>query len=82
MILALLPLIFNQIRRSQALFHLINAPKAITMQNDPYDHKTDKMDECNALESSLWEIETLRKHFVPEVKRMANCKTFNQGSKI
>jgi len=73
-ILALLPLIFNQIRRSQALFHLINAPKPITMQNDPYDHKTDKMDECNALESSLWEIETLRKHFVPEVKRMANCK--------
>jgi len=72
--LALLPLIFNQLRRNQALGHLINTSRPQTFEEDPYNHQTEKLEECNATQSSLWEIETLRRHFVPEVKRMANCK--------
>ena len=80
-ILVLLPLIFNQIRRNQALRHLINAPKDVTLDSDPYEHENEDLNECKALESSLWEIETLRRHFMPEVKRAANqiTKSLGQG---
>ena len=73
-ILALLPLIFNQIRRNQALRFLINSPDPKEVDSDPFDNTTDDMDKCRAMETSLWEIETLRKHFIPEVSKMANCK--------
>merc|ERR1711973_366493 len=40
-ILILLPLILNQIRRNQALRHLINASKDLTLESDPYEHENE-----------------------------------------
>jgi len=80
-ILALLPLIFNQIRRNQALRFLINSPDPKEMDSDPFDNTTDDMDKCHAMKTSLWEIETLRKHFIPEVSKMANFMAKSLGIK-
>ena len=76
MILVMLPLIFNMIRRNQALRFLINSPNAVEVESDPYNHECDDCNKSGAMESSLWEIETLRKHFHPDVSKLANRKCF------
>ena len=58
---------------------MINASKDLTLESDPYEHENEDLNECKALESSLWEIETLRRHFLPEVKRAANQITKSLG---
>ena len=37
--------------------------------SDPYDGAAEDPAEANALESSLWEVETLRRHYNPDVAR-------------
>ena len=77
--MAMLPLIFNMIRRNQALRFLINSPNPTTVEADPYNHDSDDFDNCGAMKSSLWEIETLRKHFHPDVSKLANRKSAFQN---
>merc|ERR1711990_493015 len=59
-LIALIPLILNQIRRNQGIRFLINCPKSKTVESDPYNHETDDMNKSNAMNPSLWEIGTLR----------------------
>jgi hypothetical protein len=37
-------------------------------------HTAENVEDSRAAESCLWELESLRKHFVPEVKRLASSK--------
>ena len=82
MIMAMLPLIFNMIRRNQALRFLINSPNPVTVDADPYNHDSDDFENCGAMKSSLWEIETLRKHFHPDVSKLANRKWGNYSAQL
>ncbi|KAN0035112.1 hypothetical protein ACTA71_004368 [Dictyostelium dimigraforme] len=47
--------------------------------NDPYDPLEEDPSKCNAISSSLWEIQILRDHYAPEVSKMA--KLFDNGLK-
>lgn len=47
--------------------------------NDPYDPIEEDPSKCNAISSSLWEIQILRDHYAPEVSKMA--KLFDNGLK-
>ncbi|KAK5577385.1 hypothetical protein RB653_002326 [Dictyostelium firmibasis] len=47
--------------------------------NDPYDPLEEDPSKCNAISSSLWEIQILRDHYAPEVSKMA--KLFDGGLK-
>ncbi|KAN0015303.1 hypothetical protein ACTFIU_008028 [Dictyostelium citrinum] len=47
--------------------------------NDPYDPVEEDPSKCNAISSSLWEIQILRDHYAPEVSKMA--KLFDNGLK-
>jgi hypothetical protein len=69
-----MPVIFNLIRSSQSLRLLINRPSADVVDEDPYVHTAENVEDSRAAESCLWELESLRKHFVPEVKRLASSK--------
>ena len=69
-----MPVIYNLIRSSQSLRLLINRPTAAEVEEDPYDHRAENVEDSRAAESCLWELESLRKHFVPEVKRLASRK--------
>ena len=69
-----MPVIYNLIRSSQSLRLLINRPTAAEVEEDPYVHTAENVEDSRAAESCLWELESLRKHFVPEVKRLASRK--------
>ena len=73
-LIALIPLILNQIRRNQGIRFLINCPQSKTAATDPFDNSTDDLNKTNAMDSSLWELGTLRKSAIPEVAKLANCK--------
>ncbi|EGC28542.1 hypothetical protein DICPUDRAFT_44127 [Dictyostelium purpureum] len=47
--------------------------------NDPYDPLESDPSKCNAIKSSLWEIQILRDHYSPEVSKMA--RLFDGGLK-
>ena len=44
-------------------------PETVAAPSDPYDGAVEDPAEANALESSLWEVETLRRHYNPDVAR-------------
>ncbi|KAF9149511.1 hypothetical protein BGX20_005965 [Mortierella sp. AD010] len=50
--------------------------KADGEKNDLYDHTEDDPMKCHALQSSLWELQTLQNHFAPNVSTLA--KIFNE----
>lgn len=37
---------------------------------DPYDEKQSDMTKTRALDSSLWELQTLKQHYCPQIVRM------------
>uniref|UniRef100_A0A8C8MN60 CCAAT-binding factor domain-containing protein n=1 Tax=Oncorhynchus tshawytscha TaxID=74940 RepID=A0A8C8MN60_ONCTS len=67
-LLMVLPFICNLIRRHPACRVLIHRPKAC---DDPYLMEEEDPSQCHALESSLWEIQTLQKHYHPDVATAA-----------
>ncbi|XP_036385719.1 nucleolar complex protein 4 homolog [Megalops cyprinoides] len=71
-LLMLLPFICNLIRRHPACRVLIHRPSASDEPcDDPYLMEEDDPAHCHALESSLWELQTLQKHFHPDVAKAA-----------
>ncbi|KAF2070612.1 hypothetical protein CYY_008069 [Polysphondylium violaceum] len=50
-----------------------------TYGNDPFIPTEEDPAKCNALKSSLWELQILRDHYAPEVSKMA--KVFDSGLK-
>ncbi|XP_041916173.1 nucleolar complex protein 4 homolog [Alosa sapidissima] len=67
----LLPFICNLIRRHPSCRVLIHRPSAEAPCNDPYNMEEEDPAQCNALESSLWEIKTLQNHYHPDVAKAA-----------
>lgn len=68
----LIPLIGNILIRHPALMELFNKP--ITKNdyiNDPFDFEETNLKETRALESSLWEIKSLQKHWNENVREKA-----------
>ncbi|XP_008323014.1 nucleolar complex protein 4 homolog [Cynoglossus semilaevis] len=71
-ILIVLPFIYNLIRRHPSCRILIHKPSAEDeVLEDPYIMDEEDPGQCHALESSLWEIKTLQKHYHPDVSKTA-----------
>lgn len=70
-IVAIIPFIYNLLKRHlpcMALLHRENSSKGVKDAFDP--HEPDPL-KTNAIESSLWELETLQSHFHPNVSTLA-----------
>ncbi|XP_029506890.2 nucleolar complex protein 4 homolog isoform X1 [Oncorhynchus nerka] len=71
-LLMVLPFICNLIRRHPACRVLIHRPSAADEAcDDPYLMEEEEPSQCHALESSLWELQTLQKHYHPDVATAA-----------
>ncbi|XP_005799747.1 nucleolar complex protein 4 homolog [Xiphophorus maculatus] len=71
-LLIVLPFIYNLIRRHPSCRVLIHKPSSEDeLLEDPYVMKEVDPALCHALESSLWEIKTLQKHYHPDVAKAA-----------
>ncbi|XP_019738183.1 nucleolar complex protein 4 homolog [Hippocampus comes] len=71
-LLIVLPFIYNLIRRHPSSRVLIHKPSAEDEPlEDPYLMDEDDPAQCHALESSLWEIKTLQRHYHPDVAKTA-----------
>uniref|UniRef100_A0A672ZP04 CCAAT-binding factor domain-containing protein n=1 Tax=Sphaeramia orbicularis TaxID=375764 RepID=A0A672ZP04_9TELE len=70
-LLIVLPFIYNLIRRHPSCRVLIHRPSADEPLEDPYVMDEEDPSQCRALESSLWEIKTLQKHYHPDVAKAA-----------
>ncbi|GJJ69199.1 U3 small nucleolar RNA-associated protein 19 [Entomortierella parvispora] len=74
-IVIIIPFIYNLLKRHPTCMQLIHG-KADGDMNDTYDHSEEDPMKCNALNSSLWELQTLQNHFAPNVSTLA--KIFNE----
>ncbi|KAM3874526.1 nucleolar complex protein 4 homolog [Diretmus argenteus] len=71
-LLMVLPFIFNLIRRHPSCRVLIHRPSTEDEPlQDPYLMDEEDPAQCHAIESSLWEIKTLQKHYHPDVVKAA-----------
>ncbi|XP_016141683.1 nucleolar complex protein 4 homolog [Sinocyclocheilus grahami] len=71
-LLILLSFICNLIRRHPSCRVFIHRPSAAEEPcDDPYVMEEEDPAQCHALESSLWEIKTLQKHYHPDVAKAA-----------
>lgn len=50
---------------------LIHKNEAVGVADDPYDFDEKDPYKCNALESSLWEVQTLAEHYYANVSTLA-----------
>nr|XP_027807803.1 nucleolar complex protein 4 homolog isoform X1 [Marmota flaviventris] len=74
-LLMVLPFICNLLRRHPAcrvLVHRPQSPGESEMDSDPYDPEEEDPAKSRALESCLWELQTLQQHYHPEVSRAAS----------
>ncbi|KAM4050872.1 nucleolar complex protein 4 homolog [Anomaloglossus baeobatrachus] len=72
-LMMIIPLICNLIRRHPACRPLIHRPSTDGgLASDPFVMEEQDPAKSRALESSLWELETLQKHYYPNVVRAAN----------
>ncbi|KAF9999640.1 hypothetical protein BGZ80_011293 [Entomortierella chlamydospora] len=74
-IVIIIPFIYNLLKRHPTCMQLIHG-KADGEKNDLYNHTEDDPMKCHALQSSLWELQTLQNHFAPNVSTLA--KIFNE----
>ncbi|KAI9029279.1 CBF/Mak21 family-domain-containing protein [Hyaloraphidium curvatum] len=73
-IIAVIPLLYNLMRRHPSctvLIHRGSTAAAETGGKDPYDHLERDPANCNALQSSLWEMATLESHYFHAVSALA-----------
>lgn len=70
-LLMVLPFICNLLRRHPACRVLVHRPPGPELDADPYDPEEEDPARSRALESSLWELQTLQRHYHPEVSRAA-----------
>ncbi|KAM7325823.1 hypothetical protein ACRRTK_016076 [Alexandromys fortis] len=72
-LLMVLPFICNLLRRHPACRVMVHRPQGISEQldADPYDPVEKDPARSHALESCLWELQTLQQHYHPEVSRAA-----------
>lgn len=71
-IIATIPFIYNQLKRHPTCMVMIHNPKRFDDgYKDPFDSTQRDPLNTNALESSLWELETLQSHYHPNVASLA-----------
>ncbi|KAA8915170.1 hypothetical protein TRICI_002665 [Trichomonascus ciferrii] len=70
-IIAIVPFIYNQLKRHPACMVMIHNPRPVDDYKDPFDINETNPLNTNALESSLWELETLQTHYHPNVASLA-----------
>ncbi|XP_004844081.1 nucleolar complex protein 4 homolog isoform X2 [Heterocephalus glaber] len=71
-LLMVLPFICNLLRRHPACRVLVHRPRGPELDADPYDPEEEDPAKSRALESCLWELQTLQQHYHPEVSRAAS----------
>ncbi|KAM9194469.1 nucleolar complex protein 4 homolog isoform 2-T2 [Dugong dugon] len=71
-LLMVLPFICNLLRRHPACRVLVHRPQGPELDADPYDPREQDPARSCALESSLWELQALQKHYHPEVSKAAS----------
>ncbi|GAB5578942.1 nucleolar complex protein 4 homolog [Prionailurus iriomotensis] len=71
-LLMVLPFICNLLRRHPACRVLVHRPLGPKLDADPYDPAEEDPAKSRALESSLWELQTLQRHYHPEVSQAAS----------
>ncbi|KAJ1371135.1 hypothetical protein KIN20_033021 [Parelaphostrongylus tenuis] len=67
-----LGLIRNLFTRHPNISSLIHREIPETLPSDPYDDNESNLSKCNALNTSLWEIKSLQKHWHTNVAKRAN----------
>ncbi|XP_060598961.1 nucleolar complex protein 4 homolog B-like [Ruditapes philippinarum] len=71
-LLVSVPFIFNLIIRHPNCKSLIHKPDMeMDFDDDPYDHSEQDPAKCKAMESCLWELQTLQHHYHPDVIKLA-----------
>ncbi|XP_067910721.1 nucleolar complex protein 4 homolog isoform X2 [Heterodontus francisci] len=71
-LLMIIPFICNLIRRHPSCKPLIHRPnEAQDLSTDPYIMDEEDPSKCRAMESSLWELQALQKHYHPDVANAA-----------
>uniref|UniRef100_A0A1I7VM49 Large ribosomal subunit protein uL4m n=1 Tax=Loa loa TaxID=7209 RepID=A0A1I7VM49_LOALO len=68
----LFALIGNLITRHKDVEFLVHRDNPEIFSDDPYDEKQMDLQKCGAMESSLWEIKALQRHWFINVARRAN----------
>ncbi|KAH3671450.1 hypothetical protein WICMUC_004631 [Wickerhamomyces mucosus] len=78
-IVSIIPFIYNLLKRHPTCMILLQNEHTDSLYSDPYNN--DEIDplKTNAIESSLWELETLQSHYHPNVATLA--KIFSQPFK-
>ncbi|XP_045700390.1 nucleolar complex protein 4 homolog isoform X3 [Phyllostomus hastatus] len=70
-LLLVLPFVCNLLRRHPACRVLVHRPRGPELDADPYDPDEEDPAKSRALESSLWELQALQRHYHPEVSKAA-----------
>ncbi|CAL4143358.1 unnamed protein product, partial [Meganyctiphanes norvegica] len=65
----ILKFIANILIRYRSLQRMINNPEAMDINSDPFIMDESDPAKCHAMESSLWEVATLKQHALPNVAR-------------
>jgi U3 small nucleolar RNA-associated protein 19 len=65
------PFVYNLLKRHPACRVMIHRDE-ITMRNDPFDPDTLDLSSCGALDSSLWELQSLTRHYWGPAARQAS----------
>ncbi|XP_036159355.1 nucleolar complex protein 4 homolog [Myotis myotis] len=71
-LLMVLPFICNLLRRHPACRVLVHRPRGPELDADPYNPDEEDPAQSRALESSLWELQALQRHYHPEVSKAAS----------
>ncbi|ORX98239.1 CBF-domain-containing protein [Basidiobolus meristosporus CBS 931.73] len=84
-IIIIIPIIYNLLKRHPSTMVLIHRgpdDQVETAEADPYCFSEADPLESNAMQSSLWEIETLKDHYFPNVSSLAKIfsEKFNKPS--
>ncbi|KAI9340018.1 CBF/Mak21 family-domain-containing protein [Zopfochytrium polystomum] len=67
-----LPMIYNLLRRHPSVIVLVHSDKeCLHGMDDPFDFDELDPKKCRAIDSSLWEIQTLMSHFSPSISSLA-----------
>lgn len=70
-IVAIIPFVYNQIKRHSTLMVMIHRPDVQSESTDPFNNSEKDPLLTNALDSSLWELQTLTSHYHPNVAAIA-----------
>jgi U3 small nucleolar RNA-associated protein 19 len=73
-VVACVPFIYNQLKRHPTCMTMIHNPKG-DIVTCPFDNNEPDPLKTNALQSSLWELETLQTHYHPNVASLARIMT-------